>query len=68
MQCPEIFRVVQQLLSDVLRAQGGSQGFECRIPAAKWLKLPPDVQFQVEDAVNQLESADFRSYSEASMD
>ena len=33
-------------------------------PAASWLRLPPDIQFQVEDAINQLESGDFRSYSE----
>ena len=46
--------VVEQVLEDALKFQRGIQGFESLLAAAKWLKLPPDIQFQVEDAINQV--------------
>ena len=46
--------VVEQVLEDALKFQRGIQGFESLLEAAKWLKLPPDIQFQVEDAINQV--------------
>ncbi len=34
--------------------------FEETLPASQWLSLPDDIRFQVEDAMNQFESADFQ--------
>ena len=37
---------------------------ESRLPGTQWLNLPDDIKFQVDDAMNQFESADFQDYSE----
>lgn len=38
--------------------------FDENFPAAQWLPLPDEIKFQVDDALNQFESADFQDYSE----
>lgn len=38
--------------------------FETSLPASQWLNLPSEIRFQIEDAMNQFESADFQEYSD----
>ena len=38
--------------------------FEDSLPAAQWLNLPEEIKFQMDDAMNQFESADFQDYSD----
>jgi protein inturned len=49
--------------SAVLAAPGPAR-FDQSLPAAQWLHLPDDVKFQIDDALSQLEAADFTEYSE----
>jgi len=42
----------------------GAARFDQSLPAAQWLHLPDDVKFQIDDALSQLEAADFQEYSD----
>jgi hypothetical protein len=42
----------------------GTARFDQSLPAAQWLHLPDDVKFQIDDALSQLEAADFQEYSD----
>ena len=50
-------------VSAVLGTPGPAR-FDQSLPAAQWLHLPDDVKFQIDDALSQLEAADFTEYSD----
>jgi hypothetical protein len=52
------------LLDTAAVLAAGPARFDQNLPAAQWLHLPDDVKFQIDDALSQLEAADFQEYSD----
>ena len=58
----ELDTLIGRIVHDILTK--GSSSHWIDFETNRWLKLPDDIQFQVEDAMNQFESSDFQEFSD----
>ena len=58
----ELDTIFGRVIYDILTKGSSSRWVDLEVNS--WLQLPDDIQFQVEDAMNQFESSDFQEFSD----